>query len=230
MLSPTYEITTALSHTDELISPPYDIAIVTISYGRVTMSSVWDSMMSKKNVGWPFYAAVLQQRKKRAFNKRCASEIESGFQSRTTQMWRTLSRLSKNLHHNAGPSGDGVAHYESLAKAPISVSFDNTFENEVLVFLHQYDTKCVREPMRDRLEFDILNENITVEEIKSVIDSLKITRRLVLIWSLWNSLSMIKDLSLTICASFLIILLNKKSSQTLGQKGFTLRTINPDSY
>ena len=58
MLSPTYEITTALSHTDELISPPYDIAIVTISYGRVIMSSVWDSMMSKKNVGWPFYAAV----------------------------------------------------------------------------------------------------------------------------------------------------------------------------
>ena len=59
MLSPTYEITTALSHTDELIGPPYDIAIVTISYGRVIMSSVWDSMMSKKNVGWPFYAAVL---------------------------------------------------------------------------------------------------------------------------------------------------------------------------
>ena len=58
MLSPTYEITTALSHTDELISPPYDIAIVTISYGRVTMSSVWDSMMSKKIMGWPFYAAV----------------------------------------------------------------------------------------------------------------------------------------------------------------------------
>ena len=58
MLSPTYEITTTLSHTDELISPRYDIAIVTISYGRVTMSSVWDSMMSKKNMGWPFYAAV----------------------------------------------------------------------------------------------------------------------------------------------------------------------------
>ena len=59
MLSPTYEITTALSHTDELISPPYDIAIVTISYGRVTMSPVWDSMMSKKNMGLPFYAAVV---------------------------------------------------------------------------------------------------------------------------------------------------------------------------
>ena len=53
MLSPTYEITTAQSHTDELISPPYDIAIVTISYGRVTMSSVWDSMMSKKIWGGP---------------------------------------------------------------------------------------------------------------------------------------------------------------------------------
>ena len=59
MLSLTYEITTALSHTDELISPPYDIAIVTISYGRVTKSPVWDTMMSKKNTGWPFYAAVV---------------------------------------------------------------------------------------------------------------------------------------------------------------------------
>ena len=58
MLSPTYEITTALSHTDELISPPYDIAIVTISYGRVIMSSVWDSMMSKKKCG----VALLRRR------------------------------------------------------------------------------------------------------------------------------------------------------------------------
>ena len=59
MLSLTYEITTALSHTDELISPPYDIAIVTISYGQVTKSPVWDTMMSKKNMRWPFYATVL---------------------------------------------------------------------------------------------------------------------------------------------------------------------------
>ena len=44
--------------TDELISPPYDIAIVIISYGRVTKSPVWDTMMSKKNMGWPFYAVV----------------------------------------------------------------------------------------------------------------------------------------------------------------------------
>ena len=74
MLSPTYEITTALSHTDELISPPYDIAIVTISYGRVTMSSVWDSMMSKKNMGWPFYAAVVS-RNKLLENSRCTGDL-----------------------------------------------------------------------------------------------------------------------------------------------------------
>ena len=61
MLSLTYEITTALTHTDELISPPYDIAIVTISYGRVTKSPVWDTMMSKINMGWPSYAAVVRQ-------------------------------------------------------------------------------------------------------------------------------------------------------------------------
>ena len=57
----------------------------------------------------------------------------------------TLSKLSQNLYHNAGPSGDELgAHYESLAKAQISVSFDNTFENGVLAFLNKYDAKCVR--------------------------------------------------------------------------------------
>ena len=78
MLSPTYEITTALSHTDELISPPYDIAIVTISYGRVTMSSVWDSMMSKKNMGWPFYAAV-QPRSLTHWHSRQFWEVCTGY-------------------------------------------------------------------------------------------------------------------------------------------------------
>ena len=33
---------------EELVSPPYEIAIVAISYGRVTKSSVRDSMMLKK--------------------------------------------------------------------------------------------------------------------------------------------------------------------------------------
>ena len=70
MLSLTYEITTALSHTDELISPPYDIAIVTISYGRVTKSPVWDTMMSKK------YGVALLRRRSNLFMKH-ASDIYS---------------------------------------------------------------------------------------------------------------------------------------------------------
>ena len=96
-------------------------------------------------------------------------------------------QIISNLYHEAGRSGDELgAHYVSLAKAPIYVSFDNTFENGVLAFLNKYDAKCLREPIRDRLEFDVLNENITVEEIESAIDSLKITRRLVLICSTRN--------------------------------------------
>ena len=96
MLSPTYEITTALSHTDELISPPYDIAIVTISYGRVIMSSVWDSMMSKKNVGWPFYAAVIiwylfQTRNWLAHNTICKRVLSTIW--RLSGEWRPLHRL-----------------------------------------------------------------------------------------------------------------------------------------
>ena len=44
-------------HTDELVSPPYEITIVAISYGRVTKSYVWDSMMLKK------YGVALQHRR-----------------------------------------------------------------------------------------------------------------------------------------------------------------------
>ena len=90
MLSPTYEITTALSHTDELISPPYDIAIVTISYGRVTMSSVWDSMMSKKNMGWPFYAAVVNTLVCSAAHQNLHHE----FRSRTRGPWPTAHMIN----------------------------------------------------------------------------------------------------------------------------------------
>ena len=116
----------------------------------------------------------LKQRKKRAFNKKCTSEIEAGFASSTTQMWHILARLSQNLYHSAGPSGNEfVAHYGNLAQAPISESFDNTFENDVLEFLNKYDTKCLNEPIRDQLEFDILYQNITVGEIEAAIDSLK---------------------------------------------------------
>ena len=87
MLSLTYEITTALSHTDELISPPYDIAIVTISYGRVTKSPVWDSMMSKKNMGWPFYAAVLRY----SFSKH--RQIDYVFNSLMRPVTKDISKL-----------------------------------------------------------------------------------------------------------------------------------------
>ena len=102
MLSPTYEITTALSHTDELISPPYDIAIVTISYGRVTMSSVWDSMMSKKNMGWPFYAAVLHTLNISCSFGQSVHSIESRyviiFKSVLMLKWLTLLiRISQHL-------------------------------------------------------------------------------------------------------------------------------------
>ena len=48
ILSPTYDIATALCHTGELVSPPYEITIVATSYGWVTKSSVWDTMMLKK--------------------------------------------------------------------------------------------------------------------------------------------------------------------------------------
>ena len=96
MLSLTYEITTALSHTDELISPPYDIAIVTISYGRVTKSPVWDTMMSKKNMGWPFYAAV--------YTISCIGPCYNGI-----RLYVTVLRISLHWRHN---DHDGVSNHQ----------------------------------------------------------------------------------------------------------------------
>ena len=66
-----------------------------------------------------------------------------------------------------------MTHYENLAHAPAAETFDKSFENEVMEFLDMYDTKCTRPPICDRLEFDILNGNITIEEIEAAIDSLK---------------------------------------------------------
>ena len=66
------------------------------------------------------------------------------------------------MANNAGPSGDDLfTHYKVLAKAPMRETFDNTFENEVTVFLNNYDTKSGNKPIHDELEFDILNGNIT---------------------------------------------------------------------
>ena len=89
-------------------------------------------------------------------------------------MWRTLSRLSQNVNRCAGPSGDEfVTYYENLAHAPAAETFDKSFENEVMEIFDMYDTKCTMPPICDRLEFDILNGNITIEEIEAAIDSLK---------------------------------------------------------
>ena len=48
-----------LCHTDELVSPAYEISIFSISYGRVTKSSVCCSMRWK--MGCPFCATVVMK-------------------------------------------------------------------------------------------------------------------------------------------------------------------------
>ena len=119
------------------------------------------------------YRALIQ-RKKRAFKLKCASELQSAYCANKTHMWRLLSKFARTQSSSCGPSGgELVNYYEQLAREPEDETFDNAFINEVSEFLQIYDAKCSPAPMHDRLELEILNGNITTEEIESAIDSLK---------------------------------------------------------
>ena len=123
------------------------------------------------------YRALIQ-RKERAFKLKWASELQSAYCANKTHMWRLLSKFARTQSSSCGPSGGKlVNYYEQLAREPADETFDDAFINDVSEFLQIYDAKCSPAPMHDRLELEILNGNITAEEIESAIDSLKIIRQ-----------------------------------------------------
>ena len=120
----------------------------------------------------------LIQRKKRAFKLKCASELQFAYCANKTHMWRLLSKFARIQSSSCGPSvGELVNYYEQLVREPEDETFDNAFINEVSEFLQAYDAKCSPAPMHDRLELEILNGNITAEELEYAIDSLKVIRQ-----------------------------------------------------
>ena len=167
MLSPTYEITTALSHTDELISPPYDIEIVTISYGRVTMSSVWDSMMSKKNMGWPFYAAVTRN----------AAHCTSIFRS-------TRVALVTNLHR-----------LRSSTKRGFNQQFPQEYMTQVILMFAHINPTCTYTSVEVTLMFHRNPVNLPLyERFVTLVSSLDLNRKFKHVLIMTND-QMLRDIS-----------------------------------
>ena len=118
---------------------------------------------------------ALKQKKKRYYQKIRSEELESAYKTDRTQMWRLLSKLSNNKHIANGPSGEQlVEYYKNLAEEPVHETFNDDYRDDVIDFLKRYDTERENITLpRNKLELEILNSNITTEEIYSAIDSLK---------------------------------------------------------
>ena len=116
---------------------------------------------------------ALKQRKKRAFISKRTVEIEAAFLSNKTQLWRLLSKYT-NTNATDEPSGESfVNYYSKLAKEPMAENFDMDNENEIKEFLLAYDNKFISEPVSNKTEYEVLNCNVTTDEIENAIDALK---------------------------------------------------------
>ena len=84
--------------------------------------------------------------------------------------------LSKynNTHATDEPTGVSfVNYYSKLANEPMVEKFDMDNENEIKNFFLAYDNKFISQPVLDKTEYEILNCNVTNDEIENAIDALK---------------------------------------------------------
>ena len=75
-------------------------------------------------------------------------------------------------------------------------NFDMDNENEIKEFLLAYDNKFISEPVSNKTEYEVLNCNVTTDEIENAIDALKIIKLSGVIWYPPNSWSITKILLL----------------------------------
>ena len=117
----------------------------------------------------------LVQKRKRAYRKQVLDALETACNTDSKGFWKTLKSLSRGA--NTAVDIDPTKVYEQLeglSKMPVEGYFDVQFERECQAFLKEYDkdpAKCFDE--NDNCILDILNNNITVEEIVSAVKQLK---------------------------------------------------------
>ena len=90
-------------------------------------------------------------------------------------MWKTIERISKSYKNHCSPSDNEFYEYFQSMSAPNKeIRFNLEYETVALKFLHQHDTGYyVRNPS---LEFNIINDNFTIEEVETAIDYLKMVK------------------------------------------------------
>ena len=117
---------------------------------------------------------ALKQFKKRSFQKSCISSIESTYNSDRTKMWKMISKLSSNTTSTITPNGDEfLNHYKSLGQPVPDPNFDYTYENDITILLKKYDFTVKEKKNVKTVQYDILNGNITIHELREIVNSLK---------------------------------------------------------
>ena len=122
------------------------------------------------------YRAV-KQRKKRQHQAKSVSSINALFKSNPSKIWAEIDKIcSNNSSSSREPSSEEFfLHFQKLANSDLnnSNSFDDEYEKSAKEFIDMYT-----ENSKDKydLELQILNDNISSEEIKSAINQLKNNR------------------------------------------------------
>ena len=113
-----------------------------------------------------------KQFKRRQYYHECLDRIENTYNNNRSDLWNLLSYLSPDLSTSKTPSEDKFFTYFTVNSKPIhNTNFDYSYEKQACLYLKSgLQIKNVY-PFDPKL--DLLNKNISVEEILECIHSLK---------------------------------------------------------
>ena len=115
-----------------------------------------------------------KQRKRRQYCNANLKKIEEAFQSNRGEMWKVINSLDTANKVLTGPSPqDFMRHFTNLASSPEADYFDNTMLKTAVSFLEKYDAGELTPTHNNKVELELINDNFTVDEIRTVINSLK---------------------------------------------------------
>ena len=114
---------------------------------------------------------ALKQKKQRIYEKRCAQNIEEIFMNDRSNLWKALNKLSPYGNDTNMPSRDEFySHFKGIAGENHDLNFDYRYEIKAIQYLQ--NEKSSIPPAICPVEYEILNSNFTVDEIKASINTL----------------------------------------------------------
>ena len=112
-----------------------------------------------------------KQRKRRQYYNNCVLGILDTYECDRSKLWKTIESLSRSQYQHVTPSGDEFfQHFKNMSNLQANSKFSSEYESVALAFLHQYDHGYAH---NCSLEYNMINDNVTVKEVDMAIDYLK---------------------------------------------------------